>query len=46
MRRQLNVRLLLVTLGIVVVVAGAFHAVHLWQVDRHVNSILDYARSA
>jgi predicted Zn-dependent protease len=45
-RRQLNVRLLLVTLGIVVVVAGAFHAVHLWQVDRHVNSILDYARSA
>ena len=46
MRRKLNVRLLLITLAILIACGGAFHALHVWQVDRNVASLLAYAREA
>lgn len=46
MRRKLNIRLLLITLVLLLVCGGAFHALHVWQVDRNVTSLLSYAREA
>src|SRR5262245_60544655 len=45
-RLQINIRLLIITLVVLVVFGAAFHAVHVWQVDRNVASLLAYAREA
>ena len=46
MRRYFNPRPLLILLGVIAVVAGSLHLLHLYQVDRNVASLLDYARQA
>ena len=45
-RRQLNFRILLITLVVLVAFGAAFYGVHAWQVDRNVASLLAYARQA
>jgi predicted Zn-dependent protease len=45
-RRQLNIRVLLIALAVLLGFAALFHGLHVWQFDRNVASLLAYAREA